>query len=209
MFWRDFKSQAALRSAIRKIIGEQPFKEPFESALISDLIVERHYFCSTRNLRPLRFRKIPGYGSKGYSFEGDFSGLSTQHSIGWHRVSWDKCIKPPVSDWDRIVRAMRDRVEPQKCQYRDEHPLCEDCSAAPSDEVHHSDPAFQSIAAQVREFVSDEDVADCLGSWDWFKVDDFALPEDHKITVVFDQLHHDAKLEALCSPCHNKTKKKA
>jgi hypothetical protein len=168
MLWRDFKTQADLRAAIRKIISEQPFKEPFESALISDLIVERHYFCSKRNLRPLRFRKIPGYGPKRYSFEGDFSGLSTQHSTGWHRVSWEKCIKPPVSDWDRIVRAMRDRVEPQKRQYRDEHPFCKHCSVAPSDEVHHNDPAFQTIAAQVRDLVSDEDIVDCLGSWDWF-----------------------------------------
>ncbi len=69
IFWRDFKTQSAAVKAIQEIINAEEFKTPFESELISDLIFERHYFCSRHGLRPTRFRKIPAYNA--YSFEGD------------------------------------------------------------------------------------------------------------------------------------------
>lgn len=209
MFWRDYSTQSSLRQKIRGIVNEQPFGEPFTSDLISDLIVERHYFCSTHGLRPKKFRKLQGYGPKGYSFEGDFSGLWDDPPIEWHKVSWSKCLKRPLSDWDRIVRAMRDRIEPIKRSYRDETPFCEDCFIAPSKEVHHHNPSFKDISEMVRDQVTEEDVADCLGAWNWFEVKDFALPEGHKITTAFDSIHDKAILEALCIDCHNRTKKKS
>jgi len=52
MFWKDFKTQESARKAIRQIVDPRPFKEPFESELISDLIVERHYFVRLENCDP-------------------------------------------------------------------------------------------------------------------------------------------------------------
>ncbi len=205
MFWKDYPTQTAAREAIRKIVDAQPFKAPFESDLISDLIVERHYFCSMRKLRPSRFRKIPGYN--GYKFQGDFSNLGLTGDVGWHTVSWDKCLKPPMTDWDRIVRAMRDRSEPIKTAHRDQHPFCEACGAVPSDEVHHQSPSFVTLTDSIRSLVNDSEISECLSGWDWFAADNFILPEDHMITRLFDQFHKQALLLALCKGCHNITKK--
>jgi hypothetical protein len=206
MFWREFPTKKAAEVAIRGILKAQPFKIPFESSLISDLVLERHYYCSLRGLRPSRFRKLPGYNA--YTFEGDFAGLSTPKPVDWHPVSWLKCLAKPLTEWDRIVRAMRDRIEPVKTGYRELHLTCEACNARPTAEVHHLNPAFVSISNSVRSRVSDSEISDCLCGWNWFLRDNFALPEGHTITIAFDQLHATATLQALCRECHNKTKRR-
>ena len=204
MFWREFPTKKAAEETIRGIVTAQQFRIPFESSLISDLVVERHYYCSLRGLRPSRFRKLPGYCA--YTFEGDFSDLSTPEPIGWHPVSWRKCLAKPLTAWDWIVRAMRDRVEPVKTRYRQLHPVCEACNLRPTTEAHHSIPVFLSISDSIRSRVSDLEVSDCLSGWNWFLRANFALPEGHKITIAFDHLHATATLQALCRQCHNKTK---
>jgi hypothetical protein len=208
MFWREFPKKTAVEDAIRAIVNGQAFNDPFESSLISDLIVERHYFCSLRGLRPSRLRKLRGYGPKGYDFQGDFSGLSTSTPIGWHSVSWKKCVNLPLTDWDRIIRAMRDRIQPDKTRYKKAHPICEACAQRPTADAHHSDPTFLSLSNSLRGQVSDSEVADCLADWNWFLPDNFALPAGHKVTLAFDELHAAAALQALCRECHNKTKRK-
>jgi hypothetical protein len=140
MFWREFPTKKAVEEAIRGIVTPQSFRIPFESSLISDLVLERHYYCSLRGLRPSRFRKLPGYGT--YTFEGDFSGLSTPQPFDWHPVSWTKCLAEPPTEWSQIVRAMRDRIEPVKTRYRELHLICETCNLRPTAEVHHSNPTF-------------------------------------------------------------------
>lgn len=206
MFWKEFATRTALRDTIRGIVTPKPFGIAFESSLLSDLIVERHYFCSLHGLRPSRFRKLAGYGA--YILQGDFSGLPTPEPIGWHDVSWTKCLIPPLTNWDRIVRAMRDRCEPIKAQYRKLHPVCEACRSRPSVEAHHRSPTFKEICNSVRQHVSEEDVTGALGGWNWFRRENFTLPEGHRITALFDGLHASAQLEALCRQCHNKTKRR-
>jgi len=206
MFWREFPTKKAAEDTIRGIVNAQPFEVPFESSLISDLVLERHYFCSLRGLRPSRFRKLPGYNA--YTFEGDFFGLPTPEPIDWHPVSWAKCLAAPLTEWDRIIRAMRDRIEPVKSRYRQVHPICEACNLRPTAEAHHSRPAFLSISDSVRSRVSDSEVSDCLAGWKWFLHDNFALPKGHRITILFDELHATATLQALCRECHNKTKRR-
>jgi hypothetical protein len=206
MFWREFPTKKSIEDTIRAIVNPRPFKMPFESSLISELVLERHYFCSHRGLRPSRFRKLPGYGV--YTFEGDFAGLPTPEPISWHAVSWTKCIIPPLTEWDRIIRAMRDRIEPDKTRYKKSHPICEACHLKPTAEAHHATPTFLSIAATLRGRVSDLEVSKCLAEWNWFCPDNFALPADHKVTIIFDQLHTEATLQALCRECHNKTKRR-
>jgi hypothetical protein len=207
MFWREFPTATAATKAFQQILNAQPFKTPFESELLSDLIAERHYFCAPRGIRPSRFRKLPGF--RAYTLEGDFSLSVPSRNLGWHPVSWTKCLKPPQTDWDRIVRAMRDRIEPEKLAYRNEHQTCEICRSASSVEVHHESPSFIEITQCVRKTITDDHIADCLGDWDWFVKEDFALPENHAITRAFDAIHSSATLQALCRVCHNTTKKRS
>jgi hypothetical protein len=103
---------------------------------------------------------------------------------------------------------MRDRIEPEKLSYRNEHQTCEICRAAGSVEVHHESPSFIEITQYVLESITADQIADCLGDWDWFVKEDFALPEGHDITRAFDAIHSSATLQALCRVCHNGTKKK-
>ncbi len=206
MFWRDFPTATAATKAFQQMLNAQPLKTPFKLELLGDLIAERHYFCAPRAIRPSRFRKIPAYRT--YALEGDFSFSIPDRELGWHRVSWTKCLKPPLTNWDRIVRAMRDRCEPVKHSYKDAHPVCERCGIASSVEVHHESPSFHEIALHVRATVTDDHITDCLGSWDWFLKEDFSLPEGHAITTAFDSIHASGTLQALCRDCHNGTKKK-
>lgn len=206
MFWRNFTTKTAAENAVREIINPQPFKIPFEAPLISDLILERHYFCSLHGLRPGRFRKLPGYGC--YSFEGDFGNQPTPIPIEWHRVSWKKCLDKPLTAWELVVRAMRDRIEPIKSDHRQRYPICEACRECATEEAHHSEPTFTFITTSIRSSVSDADISDCLKDWNWFVRDHFMLPEGHEITKLFDKIHATAKLQSLCRGCHNKTKRK-
>ena len=204
MFWKAFPTKKSAEDAVRKIVNSQGFNIAFESPLISDLVVERHYFCSRHGLRPRRFRKL--HRSPGYSFEGDFSGLRTPRPIAWHGVSWTQCLAVPKTDWSRLVRAMRDRIEPEKARYKREHPLCEACRVHPTEEAHHETPTFDGITGSVRNLVDDAEIAECLAGWDWFLNDSFALPEGNKITTAFDQIHATATLRALCTGCHKATR---
>jgi 5-methylcytosine-specific restriction endonuclease McrA len=200
IFWRHFKTQAEARQAIRSIFSAQPFNEPFEAPLVSDLIHERHYHCSKHNLRPSRFRKLPGINK--YTVEGDFPG------IGWKAVSWTKCLSRPLTEWDYIKRAMRDHIVNDKLRFRDAHPVCQDCGRAPSVEVHHKKPSVEQIALSIRAKVTEVDISSCLANWNWFHTENFSLPSGHIITMLFQEAHRSAQLKALCIDCHNKTKSK-
>ena len=139
--WRHFKTQTEARDAIRLIFDRQPFNAPFESQIVSDLIAEGHYHCSKHNLRPSRFRKLPGINI--YKVEGEFSG------IGWKAVSWTKCLARPLTDWEYIKRAMRDYITHDKLRFRDAHPICQDCHRASSLEVHHRELTLEQIALTI------------------------------------------------------------
>lgn len=199
-FWRHFKTKREARDAIRLIFDRQPFNSPFESPLVSDLIAERHYHCSKHNLRPSRFRKLPGINI--YTVEGEFPG------IGWKAVSWTKCLSRALTDWDYVKRAMRDHIMNDKLRFRDDHPTCQSCHGAPSAEVHHKEPTLEQIALSIRAKITEADVSTCLADWNWFHSENFSLPSGHVITKLFEQAHQSAQLEALCIDCHNKTKSK-
>lgn len=202
MFWKQFPTQAAARNAIRDIVDSKEHAVPFESDLISDLIAERHYFCSARGLRPVRFRKINK--GKGYTFEGDFSSCEIEPPLTWHAVSWSKCLKgAPPTPWEHIESAMRKHCMPAKTAYRNAHPQCEQCGATETLEVHHSEPTFQDIVQCIRTQIDDADIQRCLANWNWFEKGDFKLPGGDKITQLFEVIHQTAILQVLCQPCHH------
>jgi hypothetical protein len=67
------------------------------------------------------------------------------------------------------VRAMRDRIEPEKARYKREHPLCEACRAHPTEEAHHETPTFDRITGSVRNLVADADIVQAGGKLDTFR----------------------------------------
>jgi hypothetical protein len=50
-------NKSKLIKTIQGEIARFDFNKEFESELISDLIGEKHYYCSTKQMRPTRFRK--------------------------------------------------------------------------------------------------------------------------------------------------------
>ena len=77
--WRHFGTQEQIVETIRELVNGKPFDIPFEEALISDLIFERHYFCRLKGLRPIKFKKTRE--NTPYKFFGFFE------KIEWHPVS--------------------------------------------------------------------------------------------------------------------------
>lgn len=193
-FWREFKRQEDVVTAIQIIVNSQPFDSEFEAPLISQLISERHYFCSLRGLRPLAFKKVRGDGVY------DFYGFFERH--GWHRVSWRKSLKPAPSAEETISTALRNRTEGDKIAYRKAHPRCEGCGLAPSAEVHHAEPTFHEITERIFASVQAADIDTATAHWDWFKSEAYSIPSEHVITELFDKFHATARLEALCKECH-------
>jgi len=196
--WRNFLTQAALRTAVRELVDRHSFYTPFVDNLIVVLIAERHYFCSMRGLRPVEFKKTRE--NEPYRFYGLFA-------HGWHPVSWSKCVPAPPSKLDLIVRALRDRIEPIKSAFRQAHPWCAHCQRAPAVEIHHAEPTFQAIMALVFSTTTEEDIITALASWDWFKTEQFVIAETYPIVCFFDRFHAGARLEVLCRTCHNATKR--
>ncbi|MGC4074916.1 MAG: hypothetical protein QM760_20940 [Nibricoccus sp.] len=197
-FWRDFRRQKDVEAAVRLIIDDHPFYQSFEAPVISDLIAERHYFCRLIDLRPTSFKKTEE--NTPYRFYGLFE------SYGWHAVSWRKCLKDPPSKEAIITTALRNRTLPEKARFRDEHPTCARCDE-PSEEAHHAEPTFKDIIARVFAVTSEQEIESAIASWDWFKKEDFAVPNGHAIEKRFDEIHAKVRFEALCRKCHNLTKR--
>lgn len=199
----SFPAKGEAEEAVRAELKAHGFFEEFDSPMLVSLIAEKHYFCAPNRIRPGLFRKVPGQNE--YVLESDFP----DEKLGWHDVSWTKCLKERRDQWHEVIkRAMRDRTEPIKAAYKEQHPFCEVCGVAPTDDAHHKDPPFRDIVKAVREQVTDDEVEDCLGDWDWRKKGIFKLPEGHRITELFDELHAKAELQAVCKPHHDLTRKR-
>ncbi|MCL4181710.1 MAG: hypothetical protein KJ072_28735 [Verrucomicrobia bacterium] len=197
-FWRTYQNQKDLVDAIRSIVNPQPFDTEFSAPLISDFILERHYFCRHRSLRPTAFKKTRE--DSPYRFYGEFQ------SFGWHPVSWRKCVQLPPSARDILCRALRDRTLVSKSNYRRRHPICEACGQSPAVEVHHAEPTFNALVESVLAVTTLAEQESALATWDWFRTEAFSIPDTHVLAVRFDQLHARARLQALCRCCHNLTK---
>jgi hypothetical protein len=72
--------------------------------------------------------------------------------------------------------------------------------------VHHADPQFDEIADRITAGLTEADFDNALATWDWFKAEQFSLPEHLALVLHFDDIHRSTHLEALCRPCHDKTK---
>ena len=57
MFGRAFRTFEELKEEVQSVVNARNFDEVFRSDLISDLIAERHCFCSKNGLRPEGFKK--------------------------------------------------------------------------------------------------------------------------------------------------------
>lgn len=168
--------------------------QEFESQLISDLIAEKHYYCSRKGIRPIRFRKSFRQGAA-YDFEGYFP------DHGWHMVSWRQCITPR-NELDWIKRALRDSIQPIVYGYKSSHPICERCSAKPSEHVDHVAPEFDEMATQAIERLSKQQIDEIFSRFDWWSKEPFSLPSNHPAIQFIHDAHRTAKLQAVCQPCH-------
>ena len=197
--WREFSTSEEIRIAVRNVLKGFKLETEFESALISDLIAERHYFCSLKGLRPSKFKKVHVYGEQ---LQGYFDG------IGWHPVSWYRSAGKPPTVRGQISDALRLRIKPLKAPYFQNHRICEYCNSAPSVEIHHEALEWREIMDMIFSEVFASDVDSVMESWDWFNKDEFEIPDGSRIALVFDRIHESAVLKALCKKCHNSTKRR-
>jgi hypothetical protein len=196
-----YRSAKQLENDVRGEVQPYGYDEEFESALVADLIERAHYYCASRGLRPQRFRKRPRNGrrtdpAKEYDFEGWFSG-----EIGWHGVSWTKCIKGRTWESD-IEAALRREVQNKVFGRQCDFPTCERCQIAPSVETDHVEPEFQDVVSMALDGLSEDEILSAFAKFDWLNEERFRLPADHVIRVVFLEAHEHAELMAVCRPCH-------
>ena len=191
-------SKKQTREAVRASLEPRGLGEEFEDELIRSLILEKHYFLSRAGVAPTKFRKLfmPG----GYVFEGWFEGR------GWFTVSWSKCIDEPDMR-DHFVRALRDAARPIVLAYRQAHPMCEVCNAAPSEEVDHVAPEFKEIARAILDGLTDEDERAAFAAFDYWSNEPFRFPAALGVEGKILAAHAGAKLVACCKECHRTSAK--
>lgn len=190
-------TKTELRSKIRIELGSYRFDEEFECELVSDLIADKHYYCSVTGIRPLRFRKRfkPGIP---YDFEGYFDGH------GWHRVSWTQCLDPRDRlDW--LKRALRDAAHPIVLEYKQRQPHCELCGTAPPEDVDHVDPEFDVIANRAIAALPEESIHELFEAFDFWTEERFSIPETNQAMVILRAAHSSAILRAVCKSCHKES----
>jgi len=187
-------NKTRLTETIRDIIKPYRMNELFTSDLISDLIVEKHYYCSVHGLRPTEFKKTLRPGDYGYDFNGCFDGR-------WNRVSWTRCISGQI-DTDWIKRALRWAARPFVVNHKRKHSICERCGKLPSTEVDHVEPEFSVIADAAIAALSPGQIQEALKAFDWWKDEDFRLPDDSPAYQVVSVMHETAILMACCHDCH-------
>jgi hypothetical protein len=193
-FWRNFETKAALEEAVRRTVNPVPYNVEFESSLISDLIAERHWYCKHNRLRPTRFKRTSAWNG-GYDFYGWFD------SIGWHKVSWRKCIRPDNVD-NVLKRAIRTAIRPIIAEYKASHPVCERCGTCPSKEVDHVSPTFDEMYQEAVATMSDEDKERVMARQNWDDESEFRLPNDDPLIESILGSHRGAQLQAVCTGCH-------
>jgi hypothetical protein len=182
------------REKVRSIVNPVNFGDEFESEFISDLIIEKHYFCSRKKLRPSKFRKVPRKGP-GYNFEGYF--LQQR----WHKVSWDKCITTPnLNSW--ATEALRLKIQPILFKYKEKHPVCEKCRELNSEHVDHVKPEFKEICEEALSLMSESEWDIAFYAFDWWNDAPFKLPECNSALIFTLETHKSTILQAVCKDCH-------
>ncbi|WP_339461283.1 hypothetical protein [Pseudomonas sp. EA_105y_Pfl2_R69] len=190
-------AKTALREKIRERLKAYAIDEVFEDELISDLIAQKHYYCSINALRPTHFRKRfrPGSGVNGYDFEGLFL---TSH---WRKVSWTQCLDPKTRE-DIIETALRDAVQSIVAARKTRFPVCEKCGQTPSTEIDHVSPEFAEIARYAMDTMTQEDLDEAISNFDWWKEEPFALSKNCPAMLYTFEAHKTAQLQAVCKECH-------
>ena len=189
------KSRSELEKEIRFDVNPREYDVEFQYPLLSDLILERHYYCSRHGLRPTKFRKDFCRGGAKYKLHAYFP------SRGWHPVSWKKCLDPCSREgW--IKRALRDAVHPIVSDYKKQHPVCERCRVARSEHVDHVKPEFDEIAKAAFERMSEHDWDEAFAHFDWWSAAPFELPANHPALLHTLDTHKTAELQAVCKSCH-------
>lgn len=187
-------NKTELTEKCREIVNGFGIGEEFQSDLISDLILEKHYFCSVHKDRPDKFRKTARKGP-GYNFEGYFQGK------GWHRVSWSKSITPP-KQLTIANEALRLEIQPIIFKYKETHPICEKCNSNKDVEVDHVNPEFKSIVSEALSTMSSNDWNDAFLNFEWWSSSQFRFPNNNPALRYTLKVHETAILQSVCKACH-------
>lgn len=192
-------AKTALKACIRDRLKAYAIGEVFEDDLISDLISQKHYYCSVNGLRPTHFRMLFRPGG-GYDFQGQFTGSR------WHGVSWTQCLDPRSHKEDVEV-ALRDAVQSIVAARRSSFPVCERCKQKPSTEVDHVAPEFSEIVRNAMATMTQKDFDEAFADFDWWEEERFQLPRHCPALIYTLEAHKTAQLQAVCKDCHLKNAK--
>lgn len=186
-------NKTELTKAIRKVIENVRYGVEFENQLISDLIGQQHYYWSTQEIRPLKFKKE--FMPKSYIFKG------WTEKEGWKDVSWKKCIYKKDSN-AILVEALRYASHPFLLEYRKNNPICEICKIAKSTEVDHVEPPFKAIAESILKALTDEQLESIKNNFNFCKTEKFSFPEEFEMFKRMEAIHATVRIKAVCKSCH-------
>lgn len=200
--WR-FASELELQAMVRRVVDPYRHnKQIFESLLVSELLVERHYALKLHGdrywPRLFRFDTHPDWNTPQY-FTAEFA------LLGWRRISYRRAIW----GWEmndesldgELAKHYRHIATPYVLAHRDRHPNCDVCGA-PMRHVHHEKPTFFATAKHATGLLSADERALLIRTHNWFDTEQlWRLPD--KCVRAIHELHQDAQLRSLCHAHHH------
>jgi len=193
MIYFQGMTKTGLVKTIRDAIKNIGYEVEFENQLICDLIGEHHYYWSTQEIKPSKFKK--SFMPKSYIFKG------WTEKEGWKDVSWKKCIYKKDSN-AILVEALRYASHPFLLEYRKNNPICEICKIAKSTEVDHVEPTFKEIAEGFLNALTDEQIEKIKSSFNFCKSEKFSFPDEFELSRSMKIIHETAIIKAVCKLCH-------
>jgi hypothetical protein len=192
-------TKASAQRAVQQVLNRYPIDLEFNSLVLEDLVAGYHYYCAAHGLRPTKFKKCrwvdQQVARQGYELKGWFG-----DEIGWHGVSYLKCLTTPTFATD-AMRALRAAVDPMvraQSKHRCEDPRPNHYGALEQDHVR---PTFKQIFFECLKVADSKDHL----AWetrDWLHYAGFRLPEGSPMVARAVDLHRTAVIRTLCSRHH-------
>lgn len=201
-----YQTKKSVKDAVRALVDRMPFGHEFESPLLSDLIGKYHHQCPKLGIRPTMFRRDRHEEHpSGQDFKAYFPQAVNGAVVGWHGVSWTKCLDPPSYE-DEVRGFLRRVAKPEMDAARKD--ACEECHRTGSGplQVDHANPTFEEMYQKVRGQLTAREIEN-WAYYDWISHERFSLPEDHPVSLEFRRLHAKARLRTLCKACHNRLRR--
>ena len=202
-------TQEDMINKVRSIVNpyKNKFNVVFKSEWLSNLFLERYWWCKENNIKPDAFKWV--YESvKGVSYMAEVFYCYFEN-IGWISMSFNKAVKGLTKEKslsnniDQQFRIIAKNYRPYLSLVSKKS--CKNCGKLITkgiDHAHHENISFTEIYNKCIKLITKEDIDN------YNFMDDFLLKDNHPAVLLCHEMHKKALIVWLCEECHKIENKK-